>query len=115
MRLKGGIKMKEENKMNWVERAFEEVSEDVKQFQKMNPDFSNKDIEEAIREERREELLFKIKKLPVNELLRFHESYMEYISQVKKGLGQDSLIVGEDYHFWLNDEDDIYDEKYGKI
>lgn len=27
---------------------------------------------------------------------------------------KDAVVVGKGYHFWLNDEDDIYDEKYGK-
>lgn len=45
---------KGEKKMNWVEEAFEEIKEDEERFWKMNPDFSNAEIEEAIKETRKE-------------------------------------------------------------
>lgn len=45
---------REEKKMNWVEEAFEEIKEDVEHFWKMNPDFSNEEIEEVVKETRKE-------------------------------------------------------------
>ncbi|CCQ94329.1 hypothetical protein CULT_1800002 [[Clostridium] ultunense Esp] len=40
--------------MNWVGETFEEIKEDVERFWKLNPDFSNEEIEEVIKETRKE-------------------------------------------------------------
>lgn len=26
---------------------------------------------------------------------------------------KDAIVVGETYHFWLDEEEDVYDRKYG--
>ncbi len=39
---------------------------------------------------------------------------MDYKGADSEDTMKDAIVVGEAYHFWLNSEEDVYDQKYGK-
>ncbi|MFD1362765.1 hypothetical protein [Lentibacillus salinarum] len=64
---------------------------------------------------KKSEILSEIKKMDTDELREFHKDYIEFLNQLGLKGHEDALVVGENYHFWLNKEDEVYDEKYGHL